>query len=131
MDKITTAHSEIWEEDGILSVRMLDEVSGEEIETLFEKGNEFSITKGGLPKLLINISGIKNFPKAAMSSAFKNFNSSYFSAPNEKVALVCEDQVSRILASFFLKIYRPKIGIRIFTDTDSAKKWLEEDANIK
>jgi hypothetical protein len=44
----------------------------------------------------------------------------------DKMAIVVKNPVTRVLGSFFLRIYKSSMKGKLFSNVDDAKKWLKE-----
>ncbi len=110
-------------QDGILEVRSKDGA----IETLemakehVQLGRELIGDDGPRPMLLV-FGGMSNLTSAARDYYAKGAKPK---RNTDKLAMVIDSHVSRVLGNIFLGLNRPSIPIKLFTNEDEAVDWLK------
>ena len=122
MEKIRTKNSEIWVDGEILMMKISGEPTAKEIKEIAELGLDMVKKSKNIKYNAIDISGVKKVPLSARGMAFV-----YTVGPSEKIAFICSNPVSKIIGSFFLRLYKLKFPNKIFSDIEDAKKWFKED----
>ena len=75
----------------------------------------------GIPRpLLIDISDVKTMSREARE-IYANVSSK---ERVRAVGLITKSAMSRILGNFFLSFNRPSVPVKLFADSDLARKWL-------
>ncbi len=118
-DRIKTKNGEVWVEGEILMMKMSGEIEEDEMKEI-ARINMDMIKKFKLKYVLVVSDVTKtSFDARQMAS---NFNLD----PIKKIAMICKNPVTRIIASFFMRKYALTIPTKLFSDTEEAKKWLRE-----
>jgi hypothetical protein len=121
MEKKKTKNGEIWVDGEILMMKLSGEISAKEIKEIAELSLGMTKKSKRIKYNAIDISGVKKVPLSARDMA-----AVYTKGPAEKIAFICSNPVSRIIGSFFLRIYKLKFPNKLFSNIEDAKKWFKE-----
>lgn len=111
----------IMRKDGIVQIVCSDhEYTLEDIENTTKKHGE--LTKGGKCLLLVVTSHFTNVESKGREFMASHFASQYSIAE----AFVIHSLGQKILANFYLKINKPKVPTKVFTNVFLAEEWLKE-----
>lgn len=81
---------------------------------------EVAALAGRRMPLLVRLAGIRSMDREARQV----FGAAGPDTGITAVALVATSPVQRVLANFFLTLSRPPVPVRMFTDDNSARRWL-------
>ncbi len=79
-----------------------------------------SLSKGTSSPMLVNLASLKTITKGARDFLASEKGCEDVTA----AAILTESAVTRIIANFFIKINKPLVPTKLFTDQEEAKKWL-------
>ena len=119
MEKARTKNSEMWVEGDILMMRMSGNISDEEMEEIAK--TDMELVRKFKPKYVLVDSDVMK-----ISFGARRLASSIQLGPIRKIAMICKNPVTKIIASFFLKKYRLSTPVRIFSSAEDAKEWFRE-----
>jgi len=108
------------DESGIVLVSHFPEVhiTGEEARRLLEATS--AITEGRSVPILVDSTSVRSMDREA-----REVLSGRDTARNVlAVAILVSTQVSKVIASFFIKLGRPAYPVGVFTSQESARTWL-------
>jgi hypothetical protein len=115
-----TKNGEVFIDGEILIIKMFGQITAEQIAEIANAGIEMVKKSKDVKYNLIDISGVIRAPLSARQKA-----SDYIGGV-KKMAFVCSNPVARIIGSFFLRRYSFSMPVKMFSNTDEAKKWLTE-----
>ena len=110
------------EQDGTVVLRFLWGSHVTAAETPAVVRAQVSAAHGGKRPTLADLRGIASNERAARELAA----GPEVVAVTARMAVLVENPVSRIFGNFFLRVTRPAYPARIFTDEESARRWLSE-----
>ena len=118
---LETAYMKIWKEDGILysvyseNLNINIEIAKNCVET------RIAYSQGISYPVLIDMKGVKSVTKEARD---------YLADEGARLikggALIVESALNKMLGNLFLRINKPKIPVKLFTDEKEAKEWLQQ-----
>ncbi|XOB40973.1 MAG: STAS/SEC14 domain-containing protein [Candidatus Nealsonbacteria bacterium] len=118
-----TKNSEVWVENKIIIIKVWGKLGKEDVKRIDEAGDEIrkNLNEFGI------IVDISRMTKSDSSVRTLMAEESYLVKKIKgKVALVYNNPVARVIGSFFLKINKPALKIKLFPTIEKAKEWIEE-----
>ncbi|XOB42455.1 MAG: STAS/SEC14 domain-containing protein [Candidatus Nealsonbacteria bacterium] len=118
-----TKNSEVWVENKIIMIKVWGKLGKEDVKRIDEAGDEIrkNLNEFGI------IVDISRMTKSDSSVRTLMAEESYLVKKIKgKVALVYNNPVARVIGSFFLKINKPALKIKLFPTIEKAKEWIEE-----
>src|SRR5262245_3159704 len=121
VDRYESSYISMWMEDGILCARYADDlhVSLEVAKIVVEARIFFS--KGQSYPLWVDMKGIKSTTREA-----RRYLASVGATLVTAAALITGSTVNRTIGNIFLKIDKPPVPIKLFTDGERAMDWVKE-----
>ena len=120
-NSIESGSSYFWLDDaGILVIVNKPVAVHTEADALTDVAIAMDISAGTPRPLLVDISDVKSMSRDARE-IYANVSSE---ERVRAVALVTRSAISRILGNFFVSFNKPSVPIKIFSDADTARKWL-------
>ena len=107
-------------EDGILMVvvKHQAEIKLEDAKSNIELGKK--LTKGKIIGLCINMRQIRYIDREARSYYSSSENNNI-----KAIGVIVDSFLSRVIANFFVAIYKPKKPVKLFTSEEKATEWLK------
>ena len=114
----------MWIEEDILMIKLRGEIDEEEVKEINKRGIELlEKIPGKIIYYLVDISDVK---KATAGARKATKNITFVPDVPEKIALVYNNPLTRVLGSMFLRIAQPKVPTKLFSAIEEAKKWFKE-----
>jgi hypothetical protein len=121
-EKIKTKIGDAWIEGDVVMVEIWGKIDEGSAREFMKEIIEWT-RKGNFREcVIIDVSGLE---KVALG-ARRVFVLGYKEKTLKRVALVCKNPLSRIIASFFLGVDRPQIPTKMFDSVEDAKKWCKQ-----
>jgi hypothetical protein len=120
MKKTMVKDTEIWPEENILMIKMSGELTSEELEEIVKVSADM-IKKSGLKYILV-VSDVVKMPLSARKAATKIYEDKSI----KKMAFICDNPVTKAIATFLLGVYKLTVPTRIFDNAEEAKNWFRE-----
>jgi hypothetical protein len=118
---IETPHIKLWIEDGILYSRYANNCTMdiEIAKDCVEK--RLTLSQGISYPALVDMRGLQSVTKEA-----REYMAREGAALITAAALITGSELNRMLGNIFLRINRPKVPLKLFTNEKEAKDWLKQ-----
>lgn len=120
-EKFETPYITFWMDQGFLCCRYADDLHLSHEVAVFVVESRIFFAKGEGYPLLIDIRGIKSTTRKA-----RQHMATIGATLVKGAALITGSAINRTLGNIFLKIDRPPVPIKLFTNEASAREWLKQ-----